>query len=336
MSMKNKITNKILNSSNSYNHYKSESELLSNNLSNEMNDLKKEFENYRKHNDEIIESYNNLFNNIFLDFELKPKGVLKFTQELCLELLDFYVNVCEKYNLEYWIDYGNLLGAVRHGGFIPWDDDLDVGMMRLDSIKFNQIIEKEIKINNLEDIIDISFVRRINERNTWSFTQISIRDYNKLYAGLDVFPCDYIVRKPDNLERKFKDAKKEYFKNMYYEMDKNEVIDIYYNSLNCSYEKQNYFLPSIEGPVGRKTYPVRIFKTDKLFPLKEIEYEGKYYSCPNNPHYYVSKIYGEDYMKIPPVVKYHQRLKILKKEDNIKEKYNVLTSRLRKINEEFI
>ena len=328
MSMQEKIKNKILSNSDSYNYYKNE-------LKNELEDLKIEFNNYKENNDKILESYNNLFNNIFLDFELKPKGALKLTQELCLELLDLYVNICNKYNLEYWLDYGNLLGAIRHGGFIPWDDDLDVGMMRSDSLKFNKIIEKEVEQHGLEDLIKVSFKRCNNERNTWAFTQITIRKNKALYAGLDIFPCDYIINPPKDIEKYFKEAKIEYFKNVYDGMDKMEVIDNYYDTLNCSYEKQDNFLPSIEGPVGRKAYPVKIFKTDCLFPLKKIEYEGKYYSCPNNPKEYVSNIYGNDYMNIPKVVKYHKRMKNLKKQENLEENFHENMDKIKKVNQEF-
>ena len=47
-----------------------------------------------------------------------------------LEMLRSFVQVCESLDLKYYVLYGTLLGAVRHHGFIPWDDDIDIGMMR--------------------------------------------------------------------------------------------------------------------------------------------------------------------------------------------------------------
>ena len=57
-----------------------------------------------------------------------------------VEILDFVVSVCEENNLEYCLAYGSALGAYRHKGFIPWDDDMDIGMPRNDDEKFLRIM----------------------------------------------------------------------------------------------------------------------------------------------------------------------------------------------------
>lgn len=81
--------------------------------------------------------------NQYMDFllkstNIKTTGFLRDVQELSVEILRFIDNVCNKYELDYILCYGTLLGAVRHKGFIPWDEDLDILMMRKD---YNKLIE---------------------------------------------------------------------------------------------------------------------------------------------------------------------------------------------------
>ena len=56
-----------------------------------------------------------------------------------LEVLQRIDEVCGKYNIEYFANWGTLLGAIRHKGYIPWDDDLDIGMKRMDYERFLKI-----------------------------------------------------------------------------------------------------------------------------------------------------------------------------------------------------
>ena len=61
-----------------------------------------------------------------------------------LEIFDLFADICQRHGLRYFIIAGTLLGAVRHGGFIPWDDDIDVAMPRRDFNKFAKICKKEL------------------------------------------------------------------------------------------------------------------------------------------------------------------------------------------------
>lgn len=69
---------------------------------------------------------------------------LRKVQLTMLEMLKVVDDICKKHNINYWLYAGTLLGAVRHNGFIPWDDDLDVGMLRDDYNKFMEVAQKEL------------------------------------------------------------------------------------------------------------------------------------------------------------------------------------------------
>src|SRR5690349_22020810 len=74
-----------------------------------------------------------------------PEGsVMRRTQQRLLEILDVFDTVCRKHGIDYWLDWGSLLGARRHAGFIPWDDDLDVSILQKDYRKLVAALEKEM------------------------------------------------------------------------------------------------------------------------------------------------------------------------------------------------
>lgn len=69
---------------------------------------------------------------------------LKHLQQVEMKILKYFIEICEKHNLTYFMYAGSLLGVIRHNGFIPWDDDIDVIMFREDFEKLNKILEKNI------------------------------------------------------------------------------------------------------------------------------------------------------------------------------------------------
>ena len=94
-----------------------------------------------EHNNAIHYYLNNYFD--ICKFP-KAEGLLRKVQLADAELLRIVTDILSKHNLSYWLDYGTLLGAVRHKGFIPWDDDLDIAMPREDYNIALEVLPKEL------------------------------------------------------------------------------------------------------------------------------------------------------------------------------------------------
>lgn len=72
---------------------------------------------------------------------------MKQVQSVILRMLKILNEICEKHEIPFWLEYGTMLGAVRHNGFIPWDNEADVGMLRADFEKFKEIAQSELPID---------------------------------------------------------------------------------------------------------------------------------------------------------------------------------------------
>ena len=72
------------------------------------------------------------------------ESTLKKLQGIQLGILKDFIDVCKKYDLKYFLIFGTAIGAARHKGFIPWDDDIDIGMLRKDYDKFLEVAKYEL------------------------------------------------------------------------------------------------------------------------------------------------------------------------------------------------
>lgn len=120
-------------------------------------------------------------------------GKLRELQLVELEMLHDIKMLCEKYGLRYYLDYGNLLGAVRHGGFIPWDDDIDITMPYADYVKFLEISREEFgdKYFLQTSDTDTNYYRsyaRIRKNNTTFMDAYNLKWDIHHGVWIDIFP----------------------------------------------------------------------------------------------------------------------------------------------------
>ena len=112
-----------------------------------------------------------------------------------MEILQIVDSICDKYGIQYYIDGGTLLGAVRHGGFIPWDDDIDLMMLRPDYEKLCNIAKQEFKapyfFQNIYTDNTMFTISKLRNSNTSAIENFSDNSYNQ-GIFIDIWPLDDI------------------------------------------------------------------------------------------------------------------------------------------------
>lgn len=139
------------------------------------------------------------------DFEVPE--MMKRAWAAQMEVLQVVAEVCEKNGLQYFADWGTLLGAVRHQGFIPWDDDIDICLKREDYNKLIQILPKELPEGFamagiyadskwLQEAFYCPHMKVIEDSEYWNFNDYMVRFHGFPYRriGVEIFPLDYIPR----------------------------------------------------------------------------------------------------------------------------------------------
>lgn len=304
-----------------------------------------------KKQEKIIDSYRRLFDVIFIDQDFHPKNTLKDVQDMCLEILRFVDNVCRKHNIDYWIDVGTLLGAIRHDGYIPWDDDIDLGMMREGYNKFIEILDDEIKLNGLDEVMDGRRQRLFNNgKNIYACIQMKYYASSYTLGMIDIFPYDYVSIDKKDMNEDFakryakerKDYRKEiintkeiFNKESYISLIKSdkedEILEKHADKINMELEKPtNWIIPGFEG-----SCTFRFIENKCIFPLKRIKFENYEFNSPNIPSKYLALKYGKNYMELPDVVLFHERRKYLRYKKDNHEVFRKHISNLKNVNDNF-
>lgn len=254
-------------------------------------------------------------------------GDFQEVQKVCLELLEKVKEICKKYDIKYFADSGTLLGAVRNNKFIPWDNDMDLVMLREDYEKFLKVAEEELKApyylqTGYKDEGYHTGLSKIRKSNTTAIlkSQLNTRKFNQ-GIFIDIFPLDstienkilnriqleniFLLRKVFNL----KDFKSMKIKSG--SIIKKIIIVIAYPFLLMS---QKYLYKKMDniaqwGNSKKSKYVDKVMyrgyhhaKCSKKIPKScysesmEVPFEDTTIVIPKNSDLILTALYGDDYM----------------------------------------
>ena len=248
---------------------------------------------------------------------------LEEIQKILLDILIDFDAFCEENNLRYFLGFGTLLGAVRHQGFIPWDDDIDVCMPRPDYERFLELTKVELN-GHLKTLSPGSpgypfpFAKVIDVRTKMKEPRLLKKNETSLF--MDVFPIDGYPKDEKEGEKHFakiKSIREFYSKGLFLGATPLKTIgkSIVYGTVNF-FTTENYFPrklielakkysfeESATLAVAGWTYGKK-GKVEKKEYLngQKLKFEGHYFWCPGNYEEHLQRLYG-DYMKLPPVEK---------------------------------
>lgn len=304
------------------------------------------------------EKPNQLINFIFKSSNIRATGALRDCQLVYLELLRFIDNVCNKHDLEYMLAYGTLLGAVRHDGFIPWDDDCDIIMLREDYNKLIEVLPQEIdRFEFLKENCGLTRLININDNYFKDFNSIYDEGHGEYFiesglskslflqfgwlrplVKLDVFPYDYL--KPESIKNYSKNylGYKYHFRMLYDEKDFS-----FHNEFNKKFDKIGYSNKETEyiaeGIDSSYFDDFGVINREVFFPLKTINFEGYEFKCPNDCHKSLETWYGKTYMDIPSKVWGHDYMgynrSLFKSKSDMEKSFKDTINYLKEINDNF-
>ena len=230
------------------------------------------------------------------------QGLLRDIQLANLALLKELAYVCEKNNFKYILDAGTLLGAVRHTGFIPWDDDIDILMFRED---YEKIVSAFKNTTRNSDI----YAEYHRDKDTNSQYFIKIKHKKCPFLGVDIFPLDSYGKHlslkeqliaTNKICKILKHLKKEINPNISNKETKTILTKTMKEKILLSSTNENGdFVYGVDFAHKLKNW---FLDRDIVLPLRKIQFEDSEYTTVNKPKEFLKNIYG-DYMKYPKKMK---------------------------------
>lgn len=236
-------------------------------------------------------------------------------QEVLLNMLIDIDKICRDNHIDYILEGGTALGAVRHGGFIPWDDDLDIAMMRDDYNRFVKVLEKSLP----DEYVFHCFEK--NKKYNVTIPAMKIRKKNT-----------YIKEKNNLLPNKCKDSDGLFIDIFILDhVSKCKVVDVLFRIVNTIlmfiiniFEnikinpiplKYLYIgIAKFYGWINKRSkyigldltwtfinpFKAQIFKYSDVYPVKDIKFENRKFLMANNPNEFLKTDIGVDFMTLPP------------------------------------
>lgn len=247
-------------------------------------------------------------------------GRLRQAQLKMLDMLKVIDDICTKHQLDYWLEGGTLLGAIRHQGFIPWDDDLDISMPRWSYDAFLKLAPNELPSHLVlqtkdtdKGFFNLSAPLKLRDKNSRFIEMHETGDEPYLQGiFIDVFVYDklpkdakrrkrskWLTKKASRLLRPkyssipvghnawFYTFLSRFFSKSFLERFLNEMME-HYNDTNSPYMGYGYDCVN-----------QNLVSMDDIYPLKRVTFENAQFNIANKAEVILTQLYG-DYMQMPP------------------------------------
>lgn len=267
------------------------------------------------------------------DFREYDKKALNKLHKIEVEMLKDINDICSKYDIKYFALDGTGIGALRHKGFIPWDDDIDLRFLYDDAIKFRKCVEKDLSDKYY-------FIDRHNTKLPITFMKMCKKDTifqdDDAYAVgvepgifVDIFPLVYVSDDKKEREKKLKKSWFIFKLGILAEIKKpaiafhgikekiylficyviHYVLKIFRISSNKLFDKGENIAKSKEktntiASLNTVRINASIFNINDIFPVRKVKFEDTYVFIPNKAEKLLTEYFG-DYMKLPPVKDRH-------------------------------
>lgn len=221
-----------------------------------------------------------------------------------LHILRLFDKFAKDNNLQYWIDFGTLLGAIRHKGFVPWDNDADITLRHNDLVPLLSKMKEYFNKNNFT----------VRETDNYYHFQIRIIKSDNPVVGVDIFTVKNFYKNIFKTSRERNECNKK-IKNIRHYLDslitdkklngidsiRNKISELELEINNGQLKKNaEIYYFGLEYPYTEKD--LFVYKKD-IFPLKCVKFENLIFPCPNNFNKRLSQLYG-NYNQFPPKLSY--------------------------------